>query len=547
MLRLPDLPDAELMSILHFLPLWDILQLKKLNQQRIDLSWPTPAGTRLDDDAVKKVQDTILGTVTPNLEQLVVNNAEGDDELMLVLPKLRLWDLFRLKQSCKRFSVLVAWYLRSRRRIDFSLPFRHSPERYADFMKSFRNLILDTVGANLEELKVGILYGVFQDRTFVARLAGRCPKLGYLPIEDMEVLSKYCESNGKFVEKLQLVFENHYTDRKQAAFRKNILSMCSNLKSLNLFVDDGKSISEARDILVDRTNCLESLTISYESLTPQLPEEIQAIVKSSSMLDKITLNVSAPVTSDVIQLTANLAESLPKLNELNVRSESDNLDALGPYITGLEVFIMDDDFQLNFLDAFAKLVRLDFLQFWGVKKLSQLVDALPKTVKYFSTNCVDGVQFIPLTNLIRQRGNQLERLEVTFSGSQCAFHSKMFMVEVATSCTGLKSLKIENLSCDFGPDCSEELELLMSKLENMRVLQIKGLSISLRAFELALFALRHLEKVEVTLTESNHKKIHLTKLLDSHPNIYEAQIGSRNEYSLECEDIIYRYLNGILI
>ncbi|KAI1306721.1 hypothetical protein HDE_00972 [Halotydeus destructor] len=131
-----------------------------------------------------------------------------DDELLLVLPKLRLGELLKLKNTCKRFNNLVSTHFKLQKVLDYSLPvpleearkandekeignliratagtnvteLRFSrPEPLEDYLKMTRSLILSTAGPNLTELRFREPRGeekLYLEDDFVAALADKCP------------------------------------------------------------------------------------------------------------------------------------------------------------------------------------------------------------------------------------------------------------------------------------------------------------------------------------------------------------------------------------
>ncbi|KAI1306716.1 hypothetical protein HDE_00961 [Halotydeus destructor] len=480
----------------------------------------------------------------PDLSDLI------DDELLLVLPYLRVWDLLNLKNSGKRFSVLVTSYLKLQKRIDFRMPFP-SKQDTVEMLKGLRKLILDTIGPNLVELSVDDSYEgrqLLENEDFVTELARRCPKLGRLPIVNPCMLLSYCKLNGKSLKHLRLVIESN--DQASNEARKEVLELCVNVKKLDIWLEDSRSISWIRDVLASRTNLVESLTISYGFLTQELSEEIQSIVKTSSRLNEINLTVRQPATqlnSVDVQRNASLAGMLPQLNEFQFVSFTPSLDALEHTVTRLEVAIMDIDFRLDFLESFEKLTELHIIQHCCIEVFSQLVERLPESVTSFKTNCVNHVQLLALKQLLRQRGHQFSRFEVTFTDETS--EARDLLLEVANNCPSLENLVFEGhiLVESSNWDCSHEFELITSRLTKIRTINISGLFVSQRAFESCLAHCHHLKTIQVSLSGSTYDRTNsLKKVLDIHPSIYQATVNTTENFTAK-RNTVYQYLNGIMV
>ncbi|KAI1306732.1 hypothetical protein HDE_00962 [Halotydeus destructor] len=408
-----------------------------------------------------------------------------DDELQLVLFHLRLWDSLQLKKTCKHFEEMVPLSLRLRKTIDFSWPLPFEEVRSAALLKNVQKLILSTVGPNLVKLVVNDSYEaieVFADQDFVIELAKRCPKLACLPIGDLESQLRYCELNRGHVEKLEMSIETN--DAESDEMRKKILDSC---------------------------------------------------LSASTRLKELNLICENFADTDDIEHDASLLRQLPQLNRFYLITDRPSTELFGRSVTCLEVLVSNINFRFDFLASFPKLVELRVHQQPTVEVLNQLVDKLPNTVTKLKASVGDDVQFEGLMNLIKHRGNQLEKLDVILFGANYISYAQSFLVGVAQRCPKLTDLVVLARCAVESPefDCSEEFELVTSQLKNIRKIDFIGSVISQSAFECCLFHCRHLKQVRLSLFDSNYDRLDLKRVLDNHHTIYQAYLVTSRNMTLQ--------------
>ncbi|KAI1306720.1 hypothetical protein HDE_00970 [Halotydeus destructor] len=469
-------------------------------------------------------------------------NELPDDALLLIMPLLPFWDILQLKRLNRRLCDCVSSHLKKQRTLDVSWPAARGPELSDRAAKSVQDTILSTVGRKLVKLVVNTPGGfrVFEDVTFVCKLAVCCPKLGYLPITNEDTLLTYCEGNAKTIEHLQIDQEANEDDSNEV--RKEILQLCSEIKTLDISVEVGGSVGWVTDSLTKRTHNIESLHISYASLTPQLSEEIQSIVTTCTSLKEISLTVQHFGVYNEVELTLQLVKKLPLKH---FHSDTYN-DTLAPYFTSIDVIIVDAEFQFASLEMCEKLITLQILQQRDITVLLQLTEKLPTSVTTFKINCVDYAQFELLKDLIRRRGSQFNRLELQIDETNCTANAKDFLALVANNCPDLIELVMfVQLPAECKkPDCSVELALLTSKLRKLRRVVIMGLIVSKSAFEASLATCRQLEKIHICVAESTFERAELKAMLVKNHKLYEARIL---EFDGDTKRKVYEYLNGTLI
>ncbi|KAI1306735.1 hypothetical protein HDE_00967 [Halotydeus destructor] len=471
----------------------------------------------------------------------------NDDELLLVLTCLRFWDLINLKSSCKRANVLVPSYLRRQEVLDFSLPLPREQEAIDSLFVRIRSLVLGTVGPNLKQLIFGKSYEehlLFEDEQFVVELAKQCPKLKCLPIYDHRILLRFCEISGNSVEDLNL--NSKHKGFTSVEHKVKLLELCGSIKRLEFSVARSGSISWILDIMNSRPNCLESISLAYDSLTPQLSQEILALVTASPRLTEINLRNCGYCLNDTkeAEMNENLLLKLRHLKRFSTNVDVYDIEetTLGPFVTSLFVNLYDGVIDSGFLLDFTNLTELTIMHRQAVH-LMRLDKTVPKTVTSLRTNCLDEVHLEQMETLMEQRGSQFEHLDITFESRE----SQKLLVNIVDHCCNLKSLVLQ--SCGWSPefpdgDLSAQLESLCARLTTLQVLTLHGIHISQEAFETCLKQCAQLESIQVLVENADYDANKLISLLRCRSKLYEAKVELIKSGS---DGIVYHYLNGVLI